>query len=137
MSASPERWLARARRVLLLSATGLVLYGWTRFDLVVLPAGAVSPLFGIHAGDRLLVDRRPDPPGAGADVLYRAPDGRLLLGRTAELPVDAGPEARARVADGALWVLFDREVEGVPDSRSLGPIAPDALQGRVVLVLPW
>lgn len=137
MSAPPERWLGRIRRVVLLVATSLVLYAWARFDVVVLPEGAVSPLYGIHPGDRLLVDRRPGALGSGSDVLYRAPDGRLLLGRTAEPPADAGAEARARLAEGARWVLLDRPVEGVPDSRTLGPIQPEALVGRVVLVLPW
>lgn len=137
MSASPERWLARTRRVTLTIAGLLVLYAWTRFDVVVLPEGAVSPLYGIHAGDRLLVDRRPGAFGPGSDVLYRGPEGRLLLGRTTELPQDATPEARAEMSGGAHWVQFDREIEGVPDSRTLGPIASAAIEGRVVLVLPW
>jgi hypothetical protein len=137
LPAAPERWLARTRRVVLLLVTGLLLYGWTRFDVVVLPEGALSPLYGIHAGDRLLVDRRAGKPLPGSDVLYRGPDGSLLLGRTDEPPGDLAPEMKAQLAGEACWVLLDRSLEGIPDSRSLGPIPSSAIEGRVVLVLPW
>jgi len=119
-----------ARRFVILAAGGLVLYGWKRFDVVSLPEGALSPLHGIHAGDRLLIDRRARPGSGEENWLFRDAHGTLLLGRSMAAPADR------QLARDELWLEFEREVPGLADSRSLGPVAASALVGRVVLVLP-
>lgn len=125
-----EIWLARVRRVVIFLVLGLILYGWRRFEVITLPAGALSPLYGIHAGDRLLVDRHADPTPGEADWLFRDAHGTLLLGRAKE------PPPGARLEGEELWIEFERPVEGLEDSRTLGPVRAEALEGRVVLVLP-
>lgn len=125
-----ERVLGWVRRGVLFAALALVLYGWRRFDVVVLPEGALSPLHGIHAGDRLLVDRHARPATGEADWLFRSAEGALLLGRA-----KAAPPGHALGAD-ELWIEFERSVPGLADSRSLGPVPAQRLVGRVVLVLP-
>lgn len=125
-----ERWLSWTRRVVLFAVTGLILYGWRRFDVVTLPEGALSPLHGIHAGDRLLVDRHARPSRQEADWLFRDAHGVLLLGRA------KSPPAGQALVEDELWLEFERELEGLEDSRDFGPVRAEALEGRVVLVLP-
>ncbi|MEQ1892464.1 MAG: hypothetical protein ABL998_07995 [Planctomycetota bacterium] len=127
----PARMLAWARRVLLFAVIGLLLYGWRRFDVVTLPEGAHSPLFGIHPGDRLLVDRRAEPGAGEENWLYRDGAGALLLGRT-----KGAHEGVAALEAGQVWLEFEREVPGLADSRTNGPVPRSALAGRVVFVLP-
>jgi len=134
---SPARLLARVRRWVLFLAVAGALYGYSRFDVVLLPEGALSPVFGIHPGQRFLVDRHARSGGPGETWLYRGPDGALLLGRALEPPEGLDAEARAALAEGALWLCFERPVPGLADSRTLGPIPTSALEGRVILVLPW
>lgn len=129
--------IRRIRRVLLFLTLAAVLYGFARFDVVLLPAGALSPVYGVHAGDRLLVDRHARDGAPGELWLFRGPDGVLLLGRAAEPPAELGPAARGELARGALWLRFERAVPGLGDSRELGPIPAEARAGRVVFVLPW
>lgn len=133
----PARFLARVRRVILLLVVGSGLYGALRFDVVTLPSGALSPLYGIHAGDRMLVDRRARQGARDQIWLYRGPKGELLLGRVTEPEPGLTAEARAALDAGALWLGVERSLPGVPDSRELGPIAREALVGRVVFVFPW
>jgi hypothetical protein len=123
--------------VVLFVTLAAVLYGITRFDVVQLPEGALSPLHGIHAGDRLLIDRHARRGAVGEAWLFRGAEDELLLGRASEPPAELAPEARAELTAGALWLCFEREVPGLADSRSLGPIEPQRRAGRVVLVLPW
>jgi hypothetical protein len=131
------RFLRRVRRVILFVALASVLYAAARFDVVRLPERALSPLHGIHAGDRLLVDRRARG-GAPEEIwLFHGPAGELLLGRARAAPDGLAQDAHTELAAGALWLESEREIPGVADSRELGPIAPAALVGRVVLVLPW
>jgi hypothetical protein len=132
-----ERALRAARRVVLALTLAAVLYALARFDLVQLPDGARSPLYGVHPGDRLFVDRLARSPRPGEAWLFRAPDGALRLGRCGEPPGALPERERAALAGGAAWLLSEREVPGLADSRVLGAIAPEALEGRVVLVLPW
>lgn len=137
---SPAPHLARIRRirrVLLFVSLASVLYAFARFDVVLLPVGALSPVYGVHAGDRMLVDRHARQGALGELWLFRGQDGVLLLGRVAERPAELADEARAALARGALWLRFERDVPGLADSRELGPIRPEARAGRVVLVLPW
>jgi hypothetical protein len=125
------RTLSWIRRGVLCAAAGLVLYGWRRFDVVTLPEGARSPLFGIHPGDRLLIDRHAEPGTEEEDWLYRDAAGALLLART-----KAAPPGHATLGPDELWLEFEREVPGLSDSRTSGPVARAALAGRVVFVLP-
>lgn len=125
-----ERALAWVRRGLLFVVLGLLAYGWRRFDVVALPEGALSPLHGIHPGDRLLVDRHARPAAGESDWLYRVAGGALLLGRSKAAP------AGVTLGADELWLEFERELPGLADSRTQGPIPATALEGRVVLVLP-
>jgi hypothetical protein len=129
--------IRRIRRVVLFVATAAVLYAFARFDIVLLPEGALSPLHGIHGGDRLLVDRHARRGAVGETWLFRDARGTLLLGRAESPPPGLAPEALAQLAQGALWLRFEREVPGLADSRALGPIPSGARVGRVILVLPW
>jgi hypothetical protein len=107
-------------------------YGFVRYDLVRLPPGARSPLYGLQPGDRMVVDRQARGGAEGEIWLFRNAQGELLLGRVT--PRDReGPAA----AEGALWLTFEREVRGLSDSRELGAIPREGLEGRVVFVLPW
>lgn len=133
----PARLLARVRRVILFLVVGSALYGATRFDVVSLPEGALSPLYGIHAGDRMLVDRHAGEGALDQIWLYRGPAGQLLLGRVTEPPESLDEAGRAALRDGALWLGVERSLPGVPDSRELGPIPRAARVGRVVFVFPW
>jgi len=132
-----QRLLTRVRRVVLFLAAGGALYGFARFDVLVLPEGAVSPLFGLHPGDRMLVDRHAREGALEETWLYRDPSGALLIGRAVPPPEDLPAEARQALAAGALWLCADRELPGVADSRTLGPIGAAQREGRVILVLPW
>jgi len=134
---APGEILRTVRRVVLFVALALVLYGVARFDLVQLPEGARSPLYGLHAGDRLLVDRHARRGAEGETWLYRGAEGELLIGRAAPPPTGLAPAAHAALEQGGLWLVAEREVPGVPDSRTLGPIGGAARVGRVLFVLPW
>ncbi len=133
----PQRALLFLRRAILALTGLLIAYALLRFTVVRLPPGALSPLHGIHPGDRLLVDRRAHPARPGEIVLYRGSAGELLLGRRASPPAGLEPAARSALAAGALWILSDRTGGPAPDSLELGPIPERDLVGRVVLVLPW
>lgn len=77
----------------------------------------------LHHGDQLLVVRRRSAP-PGWVVVVRLPDGTLAVKRF------------VRVVDGgALWVEGDNPF-GSADSRSLGPLPADALEG-VVFARIW
>ena len=132
-----QRSLRLVRRVLLLFVVGLASYGVLRFDVVRLPEGALSPLYGIQAGDRLLVDVFRRRPELDEVVLYRGSAGELLLGRAAPAPQGISTRDREALRSGALWILADRAGGPAPDSDELGPIPERDLVGRVVLVLPW
>lgn len=132
-----KRFLGRARRLILFATIASALYGYARFDIVTLPEGALSPLYGIHPGDRMLLDRRAHVGAPGEVWLYRGPDERLLLGRALPAPESLADEARQAMERGALWLAAERDLPGIPDSRQLGPIAREARVGRVLFVFPW
>ena len=134
---APGEVLRRVRRVVLFVALALVLYGVARFDLVLLPEGARSPLYGLHAGDRLLVDRHARRGGEDETWIYRGTAGELLVGRTTAPPGGLPPAARAALEAGGLWIVAERDIPGVADSHTLGPIPAEGRVGRVLLVLPW
>jgi hypothetical protein len=99
-----------------------------RFEVQTLPRDGISPLLSLRPGAKVLVDRRELEAQIGEALLFRDEAGRLLLGRLAQKPAHEG---RA-----GLWILSDGEASLLPDSRSLGPIAPERVEGRVVCALP-
>lgn len=127
-SSRQARVLLWARRaVFLYAALGALYLGW-RFELMTLPAEGVSPLREYRPGTRLLVDRSHREGREGEALLYRDDLGRLLLGRLATTP---SGETRS-----GLWLVTDAEGGELPDSRTLGPISPERVVGRVVCALP-
>lgn len=73
----------------------------------------------LRHGDQLLVVRR-SAARPGQAVVVRLPGGRLAVKRLVRLE-----------AGGKLWVEGDNPF-GSTDSRSLGPLAADALSGVVI-----
>lgn len=138
---SSARFLARVRRVIFALVLASAGYGFVRFDLVALPSGAHSPLYGIHPGDRLLVDRHARHADLDQVWLYRGRAGELWLGRVSTPPAVLDEGAQAGLASGALWLVAERALghsaSEPADSRSIGPIPSSALAGRVLFVLPW
>lgn len=126
-----RKLLQWARRLILIYCLGALLYLTWRFEVQTLPAAGVSPLAAFRPGAHLLVDRGASGGAVGDALLYRDEQGRLLLGRLADRPV--GEERPG------LWLLSDGSgPDGVafPDSRSLGPVAPERVEGRVVFAIP-
>lgn len=122
------RTLAWLRRALLLYAALAVIYLSWRFELQKLPSEGVSPLLEYRPGAHLLVDRRRLEAQPGEALLFRDESGRLLLAR-----LGAKPAGEARPG---LWLVADDPQARLPDSRSLGPIPPTRVVGRVVCALP-
>ena len=119
----------------LVLGVGYVLW---RYDRIELPAEGCSPLSLFVPGDRLLIDLRPGQIEVGAAVLYRGRAGELLLGRVQEPPPTASAATwEAWDARRALWIVGDRHDCPGPDSRSLGPIPAEGVEGRVVCALSW
>ncbi len=116
------------RRAVLLYAIGAVLYLSWRFDLKTLPRAGVTPLSEFRPGTRLLIDQRGRAAQPGDALLFRDAQGRCLLARLA-----AKPSAEGRPG---LWLVADNPEIALPDSTSLGPIAPEKVVGRVVCALP-
>ena len=120
--------------VVVLAALGFFLL---RFDIVGLPAQGCSPLLGIAPGAKLVVDRHPAAIEPGDGVLFRSPQGELLLGRVASPPASASAEALAACRAGALWLVSEDPDCSTADSTRFGPIAPAAIEGRIRGILPW
>ncbi len=116
------------RRFVLLYAICAVLYLSWRFDLRTLPPEGVTPLIEFRPGSHLLIDQRGRAVHSGDALLFRDAQGRCLLARLVERP---GPESRP-----GLWLLADNPGVALPDSTTLGPIAPEQVIGRVVCALP-
>ncbi len=79
----------------------------------------------LRHGDQVLVvlarGTRTTPPGA--IVVVQLPDGMLSVKRLTEIR-----------DDGRIWVEGDNPF-GSTDSRNIGPLAPEALRGRVLFRL--
>jgi hypothetical protein len=125
----------RALRVAVLAAAGasLAWLAW-RFDRVSLPAGSQSPLLDVDGGAALVIDRRPPRLQEGDAVLFRGPNGELLLGRVRPAPSGLTPDAERLLASGALWIAGDRADVPVRDSRLFGPVERARVEGRVLYV---
>lgn len=115
------------RGVLLYALFGALYLNW-RFDVQTLPREGLSPLMEYRPGCHLLIDRRRLEGREGEALLFRDDLGRLLIGRVAEAPA-------AETRPG-IYLLADNPELALPDSRSLGPIAPQRIVGRVVCALP-
>ena len=123
-----RRALVWLRRGVLLYAVGGALYLNWRFDVIGLPGEGVSPLIAYRPGSKLLIDRRSLLGRHGEALLFRDDLGRLLLGRLEQAPPK---EERP-----GLWLVADTVDLSLPDSRTLGPIDPLRVVGRVVCALP-
>ena len=77
----------------------------------------------LRHGDQVLVvlGGSGRPARAGAVVVVELPDGALSVKRVARI-----------LDDGRVWVEGDNQF-GSTDSRTLGPLSPDAVRGRVLL----
>ena len=130
-----RRFLVLFRRTSLgLALVGLLWLVW-RFDLITLPGEARSPLVEVPPGAKLLVDRRPRPAEVGDVLFFRSADGALLLGRVVEPPPGLTAEAEAALAAGAWWIEGDAPGLPLVDSRLLGPIPAERIEGRMLLYL--
>ncbi len=123
-----RRVLAWVRRGVVLYAICAVLYLSWRFDLRTLPREGVTPLLEFRPGTHLLIDQQSRAMHSGDALLFRDAQGRYLLARLAEKP---NTEAKP-----GLWLLADNPGIALPDSTTLGPIAPEQVVGRVVCALP-
>jgi hypothetical protein len=134
-STSVRRFLARARIGLYaFAALAIVYLGW-RFDTLTLPEEGCSPIRSIAPGARLFVDLHPRTIDPGDRLLFRAADGELLLGVAFAPPESAPPEYGARVAAGEIWIVADDPGCPARDSRALGPIPRERVEGRIFLAL--
>ena len=130
-----RRHLALFRRFCLAVSVGGLLWLVWRFDLVSLPAAGNSPLVEIPPGARLLVDRHPRPFEVGDVLFFRGTDGALLMGRVVEPPPGLTAEAELALEAGAWWIEGDTPSLPLVDSRLLGPIPPERIEGRMLLFL--
>lgn len=130
---SAKNKLLRVRFVLYAVVLGLVGYSTWRFELTSLPSAGCSPLDSIAPGASLWVDTRPSQLHIGDDVLFRE-EGRerLALGRIRKPPEALSDETQAMLDRGALWISGDDNGCGARDSRLLGPIEPQRVQGRIL-----
>lgn len=74
----------------------------------------------LRHGDQLVVLLERKRARAGQIVVVSLPDGTLAVKRLLRIE-----------ADGRVWVEGDNPF-GSADSRTLGPLAPDAIRGRVL-----
>jgi hypothetical protein len=137
VSASFRKVFLRVRIALYVAMLAVLAYFFLRFEVVTLPAEGCSPLLGIAPGQKLVVERRPGGVVPGDAVLFRSPQGELLLGRVATPPESAGSEALAACAADALWLVSEDAECSTADSSRFGPIARSAVEGRIRGVLPW
>ncbi len=128
-----KRNLFRLRFVLYAAVLGLVGYCSWRFELTSVPSAGCSPLDSIPPGASLWVDTRPAQLHIGDDVLFRDEgNGRLAFGRIRKPPQALSDATQAALDRGALWISGDDNGCGARDSRLLGPIAPEHVQGRIL-----
>lgn len=127
------RLLRRARFTIYAVAAAALVYLVLRFDLTTLPQEGCSPLRSIEPGASLWVDLWPRDLVPGDQVVFRGPGGELLLGAVATVPASAPEEVWRAVEAGALWI--EGNVADCPsrDSRILGPIEVEAVEGRILL----
>jgi nickel-type superoxide dismutase maturation protease len=89
------------------------------FGVAVVAGGSMQP--HLYAGDCVLLRRGPRA-RLGDVILLRRPDqpDLLVVKRVQEV-----------LSDGRLWVAGDNPLAS-DDSRTFGPITPNAVQGRVI-----
>ena len=139
MRFSPRRVQGLTRRVVLVAVGALLVYLVARYRVEGLPEAALSPLFNVSGGERLLFDRWFPALGEGDTVLFEA-GGSLGLARVGPFPAEAERAAwtaewRSAAARGdTLWLVVDRPDHPGPSSARLGPIPTSAVRGRLLLV---
>ena len=131
MPASPL--LRRLRLIVWGTALAGLGYLLWRYESVRLPLEGCSPLVEFEPGASLLLDKRPGVLHEEQIVLYRPPGGTLLLGRLGVLPSSAPQEYWSRIDEGEVWIESGLPTCPSLDSRVLGPIAREAIEGRVLL----
>jgi signal peptidase I len=102
------------------------------FDVVIADGNSMEP--AIHSGEVLLVNRmsyglrlpgrggyliRWSAPANGDVVIFFAPSGGIAVKRS------------AGIGDGGFWAMGDNRRRSY-DSRSFGPVSPEAVIGRVM-----
>ena len=130
-----RRFLLRARIAVWVFALLAAAYLWLRFESIRLSEDGCSPVRALAPGDRLIYDKRPGRLTAGDVLIFRGPDDELLLGISRAVPASAPSDMHAEFEAGMLWIEGD--ATGCPslDSRSMGPIDPDRVVGRLVYSL--
>ena len=117
-------------------AVGVAVLGFfylaSRYELLELPEDRCSPVSALQPGSYLLLDRDPPQLFTGDAVFFETPAGELALGKLVEPP--GTPAGTTRVEDG-YWIVGDALDCSTPDSTTLGPIAPDSVQARVLFSL--
>lgn len=124
-----KQWLRRLRVGSIVIAVLGFWYLATRYQMVELPADRCSPVSAYQPGDQLLVDRKPPVLFVDDTVFFMTPDEALTMGRIVEPP--GTPPGTTRL-DRGYWIIADGNDCDTPDSQSLGPIAAEALRGRVL-----
>lgn len=129
--------LRRLRVVVYAIAAAAIAVLVLRYETLRLPERGCSPLQEFAPGTRLLLDRWRSP-GPGDAVLFRAND-ELLLGRllpAPRLPAER-PAGWAPLDEDHVWIVADAPDCPAVDSRTLGPIATDAIEAVLAAGLPW
>jgi hypothetical protein len=115
--------------VALLAAGGLAWRRWRPFRIEIEGRSMVPTL---QAGDwALAVRARSIRPGAIVVVEHPGRPGFELVKRVVAGPGDRAPDGHELGAD-EIWIEGDSP--GSIDSRSFGPVGPDAVRGRVIVV---
>lgn len=125
-------WVRRLRYGALLIAVLGFWYLASRYQMFQLPTEQCSPIAAYDPGEHLFLDRKPPQLFLEDVVLFTTPQDTYALGRIIEPP--GTPEGTLSVERG-YWIVGDANDCGTPDSQSLGPIAPEQIQARVLFAL--
>ncbi len=131
-----NRLQTRLRRISWIVAALCLLYLYTRYDTLTLPADGCSPLVRFGPGDTLLLDRRPEGYAINDALLFVSQeDGEQSL-RLAKVQ-RVTPEGSERGQAEQLWVSTDAKNCPGEDSSTLGWIDRDQCRARVLFAWPW
>ncbi len=102
---------------------GAELWAWARGRRRRVVVGGRSMLPTLEPGDFVLIDPTPGLVSDGSIVVAHHPEDRGLL-----------VVKRCRIVAEGLWLTSDNQGEG-SDSARFGPVAADAILGRVTMLL--